>query len=520
MTSTSAGSSTQGNDPSSETQPFILSNFRLQTHRPVFRLNHISTFNGLPFFSSSGQQWIEKKTGVENNFHEYYASGPPWQAKPRFRAQTKHGSPDGRKIMGLPARLVLSKLLHTATSVEFVLAAFLVDQKLFESTIRAAFDGQLSQTSPGPVSARACILAFTALVLEMVPDRDFAVDGVSDDYALEALALLPEVFAESVTIDGLQALLMLAIHCEVSWGDIYILNMLISSAARLIFQFGGNLYPITTAFQSPSRADLHVRNLFWICFLIDKEICLRTGSPPCLVDTHCDLTVPHGLHHAESLDEALLYFSTMTRLSIIQGHIFDRLYSARALQQNEAELLGAIRVLDAQLEDWRSSLPASIRPSLSPSPLTGNRLADKHATIFQVQWHYCMMTIHQASCRCITWMETRETHIDGLNSSLTISVQAARSLLREFCDSHLLFEQDTIRYSLFHISSAVITLFCNVLLRPLNPDSVDDVALIESLRGRFKDHAPRSTMVEPFIEQLGDLARCAVVKANALFRVT
>ena len=238
---------------------------------------------------------------------------------------------------------------------------------------------------------------------------------------------------------------MQAIHCELSWGDIYILNMLISSAARFIFQFGGNIRPTTTTFQSPSRVDLHVRNLFWICFLVDKEVCLRTGSPPCLVDTHCDLTVPDGLFLAKSLDEALLYFSAMTRLSIIQGQIFDRLYSARALQQNEAELLGTIRVLDMQLEDWRTSLPASIRPSLSPSPPTGNHLADKHMTIFQVQWHYCMMTIHQASCRCITWMETRETHIDGLNSSLTISVQAARSLLREFGDSPLRFEQDTIR---------------------------------------------------------------------------
>ncbi|PYI06404.1 hypothetical protein BO78DRAFT_418807 [Aspergillus sclerotiicarbonarius CBS 121057] len=515
ITPTSTDHSAQGIDSPSETHSSNLGDHGPQAHRTAFRMNHISTFNGLPFFSPDGQQWIEKRTGVKSNFHEYYASGPPWQAKPRFRAQTKHGQTDGRRIIGLPARPVVHKLLHTAASVKFAIGAVLIDQKLFESTINAAFDGQLSQTSPGPVSARACILAFSALVLEMVPEVDFVMDGDSDDYALEALALLPGVFAESVTMDGLQALLMLAIHCEVSSGDAYTLNMLISSAARFIFQFGGNLHPSTTAFQSPSRADLHVRNLFWVCFLIDKEMCLRTGSPPCLVDTHCDLTVPDGLRHAESLDGELLYFSALARLSVIQGHIFDRLYSARALQQNEAELLGTIRVMDTQLEDWRSSLPTSIRPSLTPSPLTGNPLTDKHSTIFQVQWHYCMMAIHQASCRCITWMETRETHIDGLNSSLMISVQAARLLLRKFCDLHLRFEHDTIRYSLFHMSSAVITIFCNVLLRPLNPDSLDDVVLIQRLPGCFKNYIPRTTMVEPFVEQLGHLARCAVVKAKA-----
>ncbi|RAK98990.1 uncharacterized protein BO80DRAFT_142403 [Aspergillus ibericus CBS 121593] len=511
----SAGNSAQGIDSSSETPSSDLGGHGPQAFRPVFRMNHISTFNGLPFFSPGGQQWIEKQTGIRINLQEYYASGPPWQVQPRFKAQPKQGQTEGRRTMSLPTRSLLYQFLHAAASIKFALATSLVDEELFECTINAAFDGQLSQTSPAPVSARACILAFSALVLGMVPDMVLAADGDSDDYALAALALLPEVFAESVTVDGLQALLMLAIHCAVSSGDPYTLNMLLSSAARFIFQLGGNLHPSATAFQLPSRADLHVRNLFWTCFLVDKEFCLQTGSPPCLVDTHCDLTVPDGLRHAESLDEGPLWFSALVRLSVIQGHIFDRLYSARALQQNDAELLSTIRTLDTQLEDWRSALPAAIRPALSPSPLTGSSLVDKHSAVLQVQWHYCMMAIHQASCRCITWMETRETHIDGLNSSLTISVQAARMLLRKFCGMHLRFEQDTMRFSLFHISSAVITLFCNVLLRPLNPDSLDDVVLIEGLPHHFQNYDPGTTMVEPFIEYLGHLARCAVVKATA-----
>ena len=40
--------------------------------------------------------------------------------------------------------------------------------------------------------------------------------------------------------------------------------------------------------------DRHLRHLFWLCYVLDKDISLRTGRPPVIADQFCDLTLPEG----------------------------------------------------------------------------------------------------------------------------------------------------------------------------------------------------------------------------------
>ncbi|OGE56663.1 hypothetical protein PENARI_c003G02026 [Penicillium arizonense] len=58
----------------------------------------------------------------------------------------------------------------------------------------------------------------------------------------------------------------------------------------------------------------------------------------------------------------------MAQLSVIQGRIYDQLYSPLAHQLPEADILRSIRALDEQLEEWRLSLPVAIRPTISTTP--------------------------------------------------------------------------------------------------------------------------------------------------------
>jgi len=177
---------------------------------------------------------------------------------------------------------------------------------------------------------------------------------------------------------------------------------------------------------------------------MDKELCLRTGSPPLLAYNHCDLSIPDSAQLSQStcLGYPEICFSAMVQLSVIQGRIYDQLYSPSAYQQTEADLLRNIRALDDHLENWRLSLPVPVRPTTSPIATANDLKSNEYFMLFQIQWHYWMMMIHQASGRCVSW---KHAHVNGLNSSLRITLHYARSLLQKFSDAQLYVQKSNFR---------------------------------------------------------------------------
>ena len=189
------------------------------------------------------------------------------------------------------------------------------------------------------------------------------------------------------------------------------------------------------------RMDHQLRNLFWVCYALDKEISLRTGQPPSINDDHCDLSLPpdYGKHlhvpfrthyvSGESMIEIPLLGDF--RLSKIKARAYTMLYSVGALRKSDAEVLKAIRELDNELETWRLSLPQKCRPTLSfskGSPITEGDL-DMQVVMLRLDYHHCMAIIHQASGRCLAWTNNHNGIMEGVSSSLALSVEACRSSL-------------------------------------------------------------------------------------------
>ncbi|KAH6876731.1 hypothetical protein B0T10DRAFT_497616 [Thelonectria olida] len=52
--------------------------------------------------------------------------------------------------------------------------------------------------------------------------------------------------------------------------------------------------PLSDELTPPERQTRHVRLLFWHCYVFDNDIDLRTGQPPLISDSDCDLTPPEG----------------------------------------------------------------------------------------------------------------------------------------------------------------------------------------------------------------------------------
>jgi hypothetical protein len=208
---------------------------------------------------------------------------------------------------------------------------------------------------------------------------------------------------------------------------------------------GAHLYPGKTIDEMAeedldleTRAILHRRDLFWICYTLDTEITFRTGRPPIMTNTSCDLTFP--VSYRRQISPGFTGSARLLgdlRLSIIKSKAYEKLYSTHSLTKSDAEILRDIRELDDMLETWRLSLPVDSRPTLSFSEDTKVSTATDPVDLrsmnispfmVRLEYHHCVTTIHQASSRCKDWIRNR-TIDKGLNSSMELALESARSLL-------------------------------------------------------------------------------------------
>lgn len=166
-------------------------------------LGNICAFNGLPFFSPSGLEWIRARTG-EDGFLDRYCSMRPitWPRLVKKRTE-------GDRRLSLPDKSLLFEQIEAFQKSICGQVLPLVNRTCFEYTIRAAYENELSDISPGLSSARVCIFAFMALSSFFAGQPHVDKIVTADEYAREAQDLLPEMLNESVTLDGLQALTML-----------------------------------------------------------------------------------------------------------------------------------------------------------------------------------------------------------------------------------------------------------------------------------------------------------------------
>lgn len=197
------------------------------------------------------------------------------------------------------------------------------------------------------------------------------------------------------------------------------------TACRLVVELGGH---VTGQSQSEGTGPTHdarerqqLRMIFWLCYIFDKHITLRTGLSPLLPDDGCDLTPPdYSLDDACFLsdkDRHLLLFlrAGLTpllpgdlNLSHLKAKTWRLLYSPEARDKSGAAVLQDIRELDRDLETWRLSIPAQPRPSFlifdktricAPEIDLPSSLRH-HTSTLHLEYHHLFILIHQASARC------------------------------------------------------------------------------------------------------------------------
>jgi hypothetical protein len=198
-------------------------------------------------------------------------------------------------------------------------------------------------------------------------------------------------------------------------------------------------------------------NVFWLAYILDKDISLRLKQPSVQLDDDIDLDLPSPWtidelirdnpdRDAQNFSIGIIttvdgtvemnYFAARIQLAIIEGGVYDYLYSTRAQKRTSEERSRAWESLVQALEQWKASIP----PEFTGTAATKNVAPDKIDFFGALNNTslLCTAFINRAHAWELQWMALgRTANLDGavnqlssqLPSQWDVLVDAARELL-------------------------------------------------------------------------------------------
>ncbi|GKZ20821.1 hypothetical protein AbraIFM66951_004089 [Aspergillus brasiliensis] len=336
----------------------------------------------------------------------------------------------------------------------------------------------------------ACLIAFTALMSVMHRLSPGFVDAEPDAYIQAALGLVPRLLLEEPSVRGLEAIVLMMTYLMPN-GQIEPGQLLLSLATRMILTLGAHRYSVV---DKPEGR--HLRALFWFCYGADKNMVIRYSQSPHFRDEDCDLQIPDNYvlssydnqFFSRPLPPNELLFPSDVRLSLLKSKVYHLLYSHHARSQSEARRLQYIRELDQELNDLKSTFPASCWPDLFATPsapdYTFHDLSLRGVCV-HLEFYSLLGKIHDASHSLQS-----NSNITGwsiLPSSAELFHQASRSILiyirhvRGFWNWHTFWI-----YAQF-LLTGVFSLFKCIISYPTAPSSENDIQLLQSLADMFAE---------------------------------
>ncbi|KAH7214281.1 hypothetical protein BKA60DRAFT_86070 [Fusarium oxysporum] len=402
-------------------------------------LEGLRLLNGNSLFSPQGQQWIKSRTGstISSNIVDKYRLPYLCSTRPPL-------ANDNHKILKLPDTKIVEELAaRFCSSAQSLVFPLLSLHRFMTTTLPLAYS-EGAESKLHTISAKAC--AYGVLLMSDIFGLDTGDDMADIDcwcqrYALEIEGSIPLILRE-MKIDGLESLMMLMIF-KYFMGDLESASFLVSVTSRFLFQLGAHIFPSPPDHYDKRNEAHHIRDLFWVCYCIDKDLSHRTGQPPTINDDHCDLTLPPNYVQMQSSNilssgpcssrnsSTVPLYPWDIRLSVMKSKIYNDLHSISASRLSETEILRKIRHLDKELEAWRVTLPPDHRPTLSfleQTPVDAQ--TNTQAIMLRLSYHHCIILIHQARCRIFQSDQPIDNLIDdGHRINFQILVDASRSIL-------------------------------------------------------------------------------------------
>lgn len=399
----------------------------------------IGSSSGFSIFSPQGIAWVSEKTG-DASFQEMIA-----QAKPDDGRLSDWRS---NVFVDLFARRVYQPLPSKAEALSLLEDFFqnfncifpLFHQPTFMHLVelqysRTPYDGSGWWAS---LNVALAIAHRLRVMSQLVPKSE---DDKAWGYLKNAVGVLTELAMRNTDLLSIQALLGMALFL-LGTPNPQPSFFLVSAAIRTAHAIG--LHKRGSTFNL-NQVEIEQRSrVFWIAYMLDKDICLRTGRPPAQDDDDMNVDLPTedpednigNIPLADGKGKVNL-FRMMCCIARIESRVYKQLYSARAAKQTEGELLHTIGELDRELEAWKDSVPIDFRPEheikAAHTPLV------LHVVVLHLTYYNCLATIHRMSIQQGYWTSRlADFAIQGLNmkplnprvfSSAALSVAAARATI-------------------------------------------------------------------------------------------
>ncbi|KAH8888668.1 hypothetical protein GQ53DRAFT_227831 [Thozetella sp. PMI_491] len=459
---------------------------------------YIGSSSGFSIFSPKGIQWVNEKTG-DNTFQQMISEvsidDHKWTA---WRPDVFTDLFQRRVFLELPSKPEAMSLLKDYFE-NFNCMFPLFHQPTFMHLVERQYSKDPYQGSGwwSSLNVALAIAHRLRVMSNLVPQED---ENKAWGYMKNAMGTFPELTMRNTDLLSVQALLGMALFMQ-GTPNPQPSFLLIATAIRLSHSIG--LHKRGTGFNlNPIEIEQRKR-VFWIAYMLDKDLCLRSGRPPAQDDDDMNVDLPDAnpednignIPLADGKGKMNL-FRVMCEFAVIESKVYKRLYSTKATKQSDGELLDTIGELDQELENWKDKIPIDFRPEheikASHTPLI------LHVVMLHFTYYNCLTTIHRMSIHHGYWTSRLSNYaIEGRNakplnprvfSSAALCTSAARasiSLLKYIPQG----DCSSVWMVMYFPVSALVTLFGNILQNPLDPRARSDTKLM--------------TMVVSFLALLG-----------------
>jgi len=262
-------------------------------------------------------------------------------------------------------------------------------------------------------------------------------DEDSWGYLENALSMVPFLAVRTPSLSSIQALLGIAVFLQATPVP-RSYSLLVANAIRLGHSIG--LHRQESYHNGMPVAEIEQRKrVFWLCYILDRDISMRSGQPPVQHDDDIDVDFP-----CDSLSDGVGYIflahgiwpinflRLRIQLAVIQGAIYRDLYSAKATKQSDDRRAMVVQELDERLRQWKNSTSIEFH-----SDFLNQKLQEPfdilHIVILHFTYFNCLILIHRYSFQNMSWKTRAPNSIEPFNprnfSSNPIVIETARSAL-------------------------------------------------------------------------------------------
>ncbi|KIV96633.1 hypothetical protein, variant [Exophiala mesophila] len=250
-------------------------------------------------------------------------------------------------------------------------------------------------------------------------------------YLSRAQSVLSDVVLKETELLNVQVLVGMVMLLQPA-EDIQPAVILIATTIRLAHRIGLH-NRASAAHVSPIEARQRAR-VFWLAYILDKDLSLRSRQPSIQRDDDIDLDLPYPSEDKQcqpsghltdqndgsvstitfTADEAVKmnFFVSRIHLAVIQGGMYDYLHSTAAQKRSAEERSHALQSISSALEQWKLSTPlefSQVEALQALSPATLWFLGSLKAASLQ-----CTTLLNQADAWNSEWVTSlRKCDNDG-----------------------------------------------------------------------------------------------------------